>query len=86
MTGSIWRMGLGFMHNCPPRTPMGSNIKAFGHAGSGGALAFCDRERNMAFGFCTNYQPEGMPPGIRARSLATAAFGEAPDWEPEEAL
>ena len=83
MTGSAWRMGLGFMHNTPPRTPMGSNIKAFGHAGSGGALTFCDRERNMAFGFCTNYQPEGMPPGIRPRSLVAAAFGKAPDWKPE---
>ena len=49
----------------------------------GGALTFCDREKNMAFGFCTNYQPEGMPPGIRPRSLVAAAFGKAPDWKPE---
>ena len=83
MTGAPRRIGLGFLHNSPPNTPMGSNIKAFGHGGSGGALAFCDRERNMAFGSCTNFQPSGMPPGIRTRSLVAAAFGKAPDWKPE---
>ena len=83
MTRAPRRIGLGFLHNSPPNTPMGSNIKAFGHGGSGGALAFCDRERNMAFGSCTNFQPSGMPPGIRTRSLVAAAFGKAPDWKPE---
>ena len=79
MTGAPRRMGLGFMHNCPPNSPMGPNMKAFGHGGSGGAFTFCDRERNMAFGYCTNFQPEGNPPGIRARSLVAAAFGKAPE-------
>jgi len=80
MTGHPRRFGLGFLHNCPPNMPMGPNMKAFGHAGSGGALGFCDRENNHSFGFCTNIQPEGQSPGMRCCSLVNAAFGKAPDW------
>ena len=84
MTGNPRRFGLGFLHNCPPSMPMGPNMKAFGHPGSGGAMAFCDRENNRSFGFCTNIQPEGNPPGDRCRSLVVAAFGSTVDWSPSE--
>jgi len=81
-TNTPRRFGLGFLHNCPPSVPMGTNMKAFGHPGSGGALGFCDIENNRSFGFCTNFQPAGQSPGIRCRSLVDAAFGKAPDWKP----
>ena len=58
-TNTPRRFGLGFLHNCPPSVPMGTNMKAFGHPGSGGALGFCDIENNRSFGFCTNFQPAG---------------------------
>jgi len=81
MTDRPRRFGLGFLHNSPPMLPMGANMKAFGHAGSGGAYTFCDRENNRAFGYCTNIQPEGNPPGDRCRSLVIAAFGSTEDWD-----
>ena len=40
MTGGSMRMGLGVMGNTPPYLPMGRNLNAFGHPGSGGAIAF----------------------------------------------
>jgi len=54
---------------------MGENMKAFGHTGTGGAFAWCDR--NLAFAYCTNFQREG--PGIGPRGVAAGA-GDRPDW------
>ena len=81
MTGWPLRMGLGFMHNSPPHIPMGENLDAFGHLGSGGALGFCDRERRLSFSYCTNFQCEGAGEGIRCQSLVEAAAGKAPELE-----
>ncbi len=80
MTNWPLRMGLGFEHNSPPYIAMGENMKAFGKLGSGGALGFCDRERNIAFSYCTNFQCEGAGTGIRCRLLGEAAAGVAPEW------
>jgi CubicO group peptidase (beta-lactamase class C family) len=80
MTEWPLRMGLGFEQNSPPYIAMGENMKAFGKLGSGGALAFCDRERNLAFSYCTNFQCEGAGTGIRCRLLGEAAAGVAPEW------
>ena len=77
MTGWDLRMGLGFEHNSPPYIAMGNNMSAFGKLGSGGALGFCDRERNLAFSYCTNFQCEGAGTGIRCRLLGEAAAGVA---------
>ena len=75
------RMGYGFMHNEPWGMPMGDNMSAFGHTGSGGAFAWCDRERNLAFAYCTNLQREGIGIGPRGASLSVAAGGgERPAW------
>ena len=38
MTQRRIRMGYGFMHNEPDTVPMGENMKAFGHTGTGGAF------------------------------------------------
>jgi CubicO group peptidase (beta-lactamase class C family) len=81
MTQRRLRMGYGFMHNEPNTVPMGANMKAFGHTGTGGAFAWCDRDRNMAFSYCTNFQREGPGIGPRGAALAVAAGGgEPPAW------
>ena len=81
MTTWPLRMGLGFEQNSPPYIPMGTNMRAFGKLGSGGALGFCDREEMLAFSYCTNFQCEGAGVGIRCRSLVEAVAGVAPTWE-----
>lgn len=81
MTQRRLRMGYGFMHNEPETAPMGINMKAFGHTGTGGAFAWCDRERNMAFAYCPNFQREGPGIGPRGASVAVAAGGgRPPSW------
>ena len=81
MTQRHMRMGYGFMHNEPETVPMGASPGAYGHTGTGGAFAWCDRERNMAFAYCTNFQREGPGIGPRGASLSIAAGGgEKPAW------
>ena len=81
MTQRRIRMGYGFMHNEPNTVPMGENMKAFGHTGTGGAFAWCDRERNLAFAYCTNFQREGPGIGPRGAALGVAAGGgRKPEW------
>ncbi|MEP9378522.1 serine hydrolase domain-containing protein [Aquabacter sp. CN5-332] len=81
MTRRAMRMGYGFMHNETSTIPMGPNPKAFGHTGSGGAFTWCDRERNLSFAYCTNFQRQGPGIGVRGASLSVAtAGGPRPDW------
>jgi len=81
MTKRRLRMGYGFMHNDTETVPMGSNMGAFGHTGTGGAFAWCDRERNIAFAYCTNFQREGPGIGPRGAALGVAAGGgPSPSW------
>jgi CubicO group peptidase (beta-lactamase class C family) len=81
MTQRRIRMGYGFMHNEPDTVPMGENMKAFGHTGTGGAFAWCDRDRNLSFAYCTNFQREGPGIGARGAALGVAAGGgKRPDW------
>ena len=81
MTQRHLRMGYGFMHNEPGTAPMGTNMAAFGHTGTGGAFAWCDRDRNLAFAYCTNFQREGTGIGPRGAALSIAAGGgKPPDW------
>jgi CubicO group peptidase (beta-lactamase class C family) len=81
MTQRRLRMGYGYMHNEPGTAPMGVNMTSYGHTGTGGAFAWCDRERNMAFAYCTNFQREGPGIGPRGAALAVSAGGgERPDW------
>jgi CubicO group peptidase (beta-lactamase class C family) len=81
MTKRKLRMGYGFMHNEPDTVPMGENMAAFGHTGTGGAFAWADRARNMSFSYCTNFQREGPGIGPRGASLSVAAGGgRSPSW------
>ena len=81
MTQRFLRMGFGFMHNEPGTLPMGKNMAAYGHSGTGGAFAWCDRDRRMSFAYCTNFQREGPGIGARGAVLALAAGGGTPpDW------
>jgi CubicO group peptidase (beta-lactamase class C family) len=81
MTQRRIRMGYGFMHNEPNTAPMGKTMTAFGHTGTGGAFTWCDRERNMAFAYCTNFQREGPGIGPRGAALSVAAGGgQRPEW------
>jgi CubicO group peptidase (beta-lactamase class C family) len=81
MTKRRLRMGYGFMHNETETVPMGPNMGAFGHTGTGGAFAWCDRERNLAFAYCTNFQREGPGIGPRGAALSVAAAGgPIPSW------
>ena len=77
MTGWNLRMGLGFEKNSPYYIPMGDNSASFGKFGSGGAIGFCDREKNLAFSYATNFQCEGAGIGERSRLLTEAAAGKA---------
>ena len=70
--------GLVLVYNEPETAPMGVNMKAFGHTGTGGAFAWCDRERNMAFAYCPNFQREGPGIGPRGAAVAVAAGGGTP--------
>jgi CubicO group peptidase (beta-lactamase class C family) len=81
MTKRYLRMGFGYMHNEPNTVPMGVNMAAYGHTGTGGAFAWCDRDRNMSFSYCTNFQREGPGIGPRGAALGVAAGGgEPPKW------
>lgn len=81
MTRRRMRMGYGFMHNETESVPMGTNSEAFGHTGTAGAFAWCDRDRNMSFAYCTNFQREGPGIGARGASLGVAAGGgPRPSW------
>jgi len=81
MTRRPLRMGFGFMHNETETVPMGRNMASYGHTGTGGAFAWCDRDRRMSFAYCTNFQREGPGIGARGAVLALAAGGGSkPSW------
>ena len=72
--GRPFRMAMGFMLNKPGYTPMGRNPAAFGHLGSGGALAFADPDTGISFAALTNYQCEGVGVGERTESLVESLY------------
>ena len=69
-----YRMAMGFFKNNPGWIGMGPNMNAFGHHGSGGALAFADPEHNLAFAAQSNFQCEGTGVGRRTEALVEATF------------
>ena len=74
MTHRPFRMGLGLFLNSPPLQGMGPNPNAFGHMGAGGAFAFADPERRLAFSYSPNFMCEGAGIGDRCEALIEALF------------
>ncbi|NYT69074.1 serine hydrolase domain-containing protein [Pusillimonas noertemannii] len=68
------RMALGFFKNKPGWVPMGPNPEAFGHFGSGGTLAFADRDANLSFACQSNFQCGGQSVGDRTEALVEATY------------
>ncbi|MBW7836934.1 MAG: beta-lactamase family protein [Sphingomonadales bacterium] len=79
MTDRPFRYGLGFFLNYAPLLPFGSNPRAFGHPGAGGAIGIADPERGLAFSYSPNFMCAGAGVGERCEALVTAALG--PQWQ-----
>lgn len=78
MTDRLFRYGVGFFLNYPPLLPFGSNPRAFGHPGAGGAIGFADPEARLAFAYSPNRMCEGAGVGERCTALIDAVFGSPP--------
>ncbi len=72
MTGAPMSMSMGFWKNMPSFSPLGDSPDAFGHLGSGGARTFADPGRNLAMGYVTNFQTEGIGTGPRVEAVTDA--------------
>jgi CubicO group peptidase (beta-lactamase class C family) len=64
---------LGYMTGGTEGWPQGPRVSAFGHAGLGGSIGFCDPEIGMAFGFTTNAMAMDLIGYGRTAALAGAA-------------
>ncbi len=53
----------------------GSSVRAFGHPGAGGSLAFADPENGLAFAYVMNQMELGVLPGEKALGLVRALYG-----------
>jgi CubicO group peptidase (beta-lactamase class C family) len=73
--------GLGFMKSVdnrylPPADSEGvlMSATAFGHAGMGGSVGFCDPAARLAFGYMMNKQGTGLGINPRGQALVDAAY------------
>ncbi len=64
---------LGFMNGDNEGWPQGPRVSAFGHAGLGGSVGFCDPEIGMAFGLTLNAMAMDLVGYGRTSQLAKAA-------------
>ena len=64
---------MGYMTGGTEGWPQGPRVTAFGHAGLGGSIGFCDPEIGLAFGFTTNALALDLIGYGRTANLATAA-------------
>jgi len=64
---------LGYMTGGLEGWPQGPRVTAFGHAGLGGSIGFCDPQIEMAFGFTTNALAMDLIGYGRTAALAEAA-------------
>lgn len=72
LTDRNYRYGLGFFIHKPPLMPFGSNPRAFGHFGAGGAVGFADTEARLAFSYSPNFMCSGEGLGDRCEALIAA--------------
>lgn len=56
------------------RRLLGPSLRAFGHPGAGGSLAFADPENRLAFAYAMNQMQSGILPGARAQRLVDAIY------------
>ncbi|WP_157250143.1 serine hydrolase domain-containing protein [Nonomuraea typhae] len=75
------RWSAGFMvstdnRHLPPADSEGALMSetAFGHAGMGGSVGFCDPEARLAFGYTMNKQGSGLGINPRGQALTDAAY------------
>jgi CubicO group peptidase (beta-lactamase class C family) len=52
----------------------GPNIRAFGHPGAGGSLAFADPDQGISFAYVMNQMEPGVLPGAKALRLVEALY------------
>jgi CubicO group peptidase (beta-lactamase class C family) len=64
---------LGYMTGGTEGWPQGPRVSAFGHAGLGGSIGYCDPEIELAFGFTTNALALDLIGYGRTAALAAAA-------------
>lgn len=64
---------LGYMTGGIDGWPQGPRVSAFGHAGLGGSIGYCDPEIGLAFGFTTNALTLDLIGYGRTAALAAAA-------------
>jgi CubicO group peptidase (beta-lactamase class C family) len=57
------------------RALFGPSLRAFGHPGAGGSLAFGDPEHGVAFAYVMNQMELGVLPGEKALGLVRALYG-----------
>src|SRR5690606_27950235 len=75
MTDRPFRYGLGFFLNYPPMLPFGSNPRAFGHPGAGGAIGIADPEAGIAMSYSPNLMCAGAGVGDRCEALVEVVLG-----------
>ena len=57
------------------RRHFGPSLRAFGHPGAGGSLAFADPENGLAFAYVMNQMEQGVMPNEKALRLVDAVYG-----------
>lgn len=74
MTDRQFRYAHGFFLNKEDVSPMGTNPRAFGHPGAGGALGFADPENRISFAYSPTLMCAGGGVGDRCAALVAAVY------------